>query len=96
MIRSPANTGKNLIKNVDVVFWGVTYLRIARILGNITIEQIDFETATAGAPEIMPLQMETERAWRINSKKGSHLVVAISIKIGESELALMESPLEIK
>jgi len=88
LIRSPK--GPNVDRNVDLVFVGVDYVAAPRFLHGVEVirgAEGDQAAASAAIDSVDP-----ERVFVLLSGGRRYLVVAVSVRIGENDDEIFDSP----
>jgi len=88
LVRSPKSADS--AHNVDVVFVGVDYLAVPRVLEGVTIErglEDDRELLNGTVGEVDP-----DRLFVLISAGRRHYVVAVACRVSESDTDIFDSP----
>jgi hypothetical protein len=88
LIRSPK--GGELARNVDIVFVGVDYLALPRVLDGVTVEhgRPTDSALLVGAPA----GDQHQRVFVLSSGGHRHVVVAVACRVSETDVDIFDSP----
>jgi hypothetical protein len=97
LLRSPKSPGTNLNlpanTNVDIKFFGVSYLNIPTMLRGCSIVAANIEEITT-IDALLPNRSDLDRIFIISSAGNRYLVVAASYEISEKDLDIFQTTLD--
>jgi hypothetical protein len=88
LLRSPR--GPKQASNIDVVFVGVTYLALPRVMHGLAIE--DATVAESIGPEVPNTHVAETRTFVLTSEGHTHSVVAVACRVSENSADIFSSP----
>ena len=90
LIRSPKSPAENT--NVDIVFVGVDYIDSPRHLSGLRLEEpTDSEVAVVS--ERLGRTVDRKAIFILVAQGMRHIVVAVAVKVAESDMDIFDSPL---
>jgi len=91
LLRSPKIKGYK--KNIDIVFFGVTYIQLHTVLSGVNIREICPSDSEVDDSIKQHLSHESNKLFEVLSSNERYLIIAAFVRVFENDLEFRESSL---